>query len=73
MTPPMCFTVENACHVLQVFSECLTEVEEGTADTDLPHSEGVTPMDIPLSVINGETDDDDGQTDAKRPRYDDLD
>ncbi len=83
LTPPMCFTHDNARHVVDALDRCLSEIELGTSpDADRESNMQIserTDLIIPIEVVSGtavlpdaradETDEPDG----KRPKYEDLD
>ncbi|XP_005100294.1 5-phosphohydroxy-L-lysine phospho-lyase isoform X1 [Aplysia californica] len=88
MLPPLCFTTDNARHVVQAFSEALANIESEAARVGLTNREEIVsdrPMDVPLDVITDQTtinvhnysdDEDDAEDDdpvAKRARYEEVD
>lgn len=85
MTPPMCFTLDNARRVVQVLDQALRDIENGAASVGLTTSPGdsgasVSPaISVPLNVITdslGQVSDDDEEEDdlvTKRARYEEMD
>lgn len=80
LTPPMCFTCDNARHVIQVLDKALTEIERGTCPELFDSQPGeeviTTELTIPLDVLNGtsmDRYDSDDEPDFKRARYEDMD
>ncbi len=80
LSPPMCFTCDNARRVVSAFDKCLTEIESGVVPEALENGQVVqepTELTIPLEVVSGQgfdadSDDSDGPG-GKRARYEDLD
>jgi hypothetical protein len=78
LTPPLCFTVDNARQVIQVVDKALAEIERGTCPDrmdDDPDGE-ITELTIPLDVVSGAKNyEDEGNDDpqCKRARYEDMD
>ena len=84
MTPPMCFTLDNARRVVQVFDQALRDIENDAASVGLTsnsNTSGVVPaMDVPLQVITesslvraSDEEDEDEDPVAKRARYEEMD
>ena len=81
LTPPMCFTTDNARRVVQVLDRCLSEIESGTCPDVLRGSNleiisEPTEITIPAEVVSGcriSSDSDEEGSGGKRPRYEDLD
>lgn len=82
LTPPMCFTTDNARRVVQALDRCLSEIESGTCPDVLRGSNleviaEPTEITIPAEVVSGSRidvdSDEDGDSGGKRPRYEDLD
>ncbi|KAK7506554.1 hypothetical protein BaRGS_00002029, partial [Batillaria attramentaria] len=86
LSPPMCFTLDNARRVVQVFDQALRDIEDGAASVGLTtnHSDGsssVSPaVSVPLNVLTesslGQVSDDDEEDEdplAKRARYEEMD
>ena len=84
MTPPMCFTLDNARRVVQVFDQALRDIENDAARVGLTlnsQGPGIAPaMDVPLQVItesnfthDSDEEDEDDDPVAKRPRYEEMD
>lgn len=87
MLPPLCFTMDNARHVVKTLSECLAAIETDAASVGLTNSNAPS-MDVPLDVITDQTiinihnlsdetdeeDDDEGYDPVKkRARYEEVD
>ncbi|KAK7111388.1 5-phosphohydroxy-L-lysine phospho-lyase-like isoform X1 [Littorina saxatilis] len=84
MTPPMCFTLDNARRVVQVFDQALRDIENDAASVGLTsnsESSGVTAtMGVPLHVITesnltraSDEEDEEDDPGAKRARYEEMD
>ncbi|ELT87664.1 hypothetical protein CAPTEDRAFT_223850 [Capitella teleta] len=77
MTPPLCFNIDNARHVIQVIDKVLAEIERGTCPDQMSaqSDEGITELTIPLDIVSGveSYDDDDDDPHCKRARYEDMD
>jgi len=88
ISPPLCFTVENARRVIRAFDECLTEIECGACPDQWESlNAGATPVTIkpippttiPTAVVeghhggNGNGVEDSETPVRKRARYEDLD
>ncbi|KAK6165180.1 hypothetical protein SNE40_023622 [Patella caerulea] len=85
LTPPLCFNCDNARRVIQVFDSILKSIETEAASVGLTSS-GIDMNqsetgDVPITVISGTldrihqttSDDDDGCSDEKRARYEEMD
>ena len=83
LTPPMCFTNDNARRVVQAMDKCLSEIESATCPGALRVSNleviaEPTEITIPAEVVSGsmtgmDSDSDSPDSCGKRPRYEDLD
>ncbi|XP_025102350.1 5-phosphohydroxy-L-lysine phospho-lyase-like isoform X4 [Pomacea canaliculata] len=82
MTPPMCFTCDNAHHVVQVFDQLLQEIENEAATTGLaassvgnPSTSGVGPLHRMISNarFNASDDDSDDNVTSKCAKYEGVD
>ena len=80
LTPPMCFTTDNARRVVRALDRCLSEIESGTCPDALRLSnleviDEPTEITIPVEVVSGSmnSDEDSPSSGGKRPRYEDLD
>jgi len=78
LTPPMCFTCDNARRVIHTFSKILSEIESGACPDQVNEGQRMiepTALFIPMDVIGGtgQDDADDCDPSAKRARYEDLD
>ncbi|XP_046584769.1 5-phosphohydroxy-L-lysine phospho-lyase-like isoform X1 [Haliotis rubra] len=82
LTPPMCFTCDNARQVIQVFDKALRDIETGAVSVGLTQGGDnftiAPPLDVPLQVLSethGLSDEDDDSDDPalKRPRYEEMD
>ncbi|XP_062589545.1 5-phosphohydroxy-L-lysine phospho-lyase-like isoform X2 [Saccostrea cucullata] len=82
LLPPMCFTCDNARRVVQAFDLALADIEKGAGNKPLAQSED-TKMNVPLNILSGlgsstglgilDDPENDGESDSKRPRYDEMD
>ncbi|XP_074648114.1 5-phosphohydroxy-L-lysine phospho-lyase-like [Tubulanus polymorphus] len=88
ISPPMCFTCDNARRLIQTFDRCLGEIElqqsssrgGGGAASDSRREFDHIPVNVLSGMINNSddkmgscSDDDEYTPDCKRPRYEDLD
>jgi len=81
--PPLCFTIENARHLINVFDRVLTEIEADPPTKRQPKTHSLGPgvssnvlgmLQIPLGALTGDLGSDDfDEPSAKRRRYEDLD
>lgn len=80
ITPPMCFTCDNARRVIQAVDTALAEIEKGASDAGLTKfSFGEGRVDIPLNILSSSTgfssedSDSDSERPSKRARYEEVD
>ncbi|GFN98921.1 alanine--glyoxylate aminotransferase 2-like [Plakobranchus ocellatus] len=85
LSPPLCFTTDNARYVVQHFSEVLANIESEAASVGLTNLDEVGSTNVPLDVITDEpsisihalSDEDDEEDEessaAKRARYEEVD
>ena len=72
ISPPMCFTCDNAKNLLNAIDVTLGDIERGSSGThnSLPDS-------IPLDILSTDPlvsdSDSEGGSDIKRPRYEEMD
>ncbi|OPL20814.1 hypothetical protein AM593_03842, partial [Mytilus galloprovincialis] len=53
ITPPLCFTCDNARHIVQAIDTALAEIEKGASEAGLNQSSfGENRMDIPLNILS---------------------
>ena len=75
ITPPMCFTCDNANRVIQAIDRAMTEIEKGASEAGLTMASfGEGKINIPLNVLSStSTFSDDSDSDSepanKRARY----
>ncbi|XP_063446081.1 5-phosphohydroxy-L-lysine phospho-lyase-like [Mytilus trossulus] len=82
ITPPLCFTCDNARHIVQAIDTALAEIEKGASEAGLNQSSfGENRMDIPLNILSmpstsgysSEESDFDSDHPSKRARYEEVD
>lgn len=83
MTPPLCFTCDNARHVIQAIDTALAEIEKGASEVGLTASSfGDGKTDIPLNILSApvtslyssEEEDSDSESPKKKQKiYEDVD
>lgn len=78
LTPPLCFTCDNARHVVQVFDQTLGDIEAGVGSGGGSNEgPGSSSNDISIQVLSelpeGSDEDEDDDPAAKRPRYEEMD
>jgi hypothetical protein len=84
LSPPMCFTCDNAQHVVQLVDKYLREIESGTCPDKVHAATGsnmvvpMTELHIPFELVTGDVllgdDDEDSVQDCiKRQRFEDID
>ncbi|XP_013382484.1 5-phosphohydroxy-L-lysine phospho-lyase [Lingula anatina] len=73
ITPPMCFTADNAQRLIQAFDHALADIEKGTLGRPIrPATEGKYTA-AQMSIIVGDEEDVEQEPDSKRTKYFDLD
>lgn len=82
ITPPLCFTCDNARHIVQAIDTALAEIEKGASEAGLNQSSfGENRIDIPLNILSmpstsgysSEESDFDSDHPSKRARYEEVD
>lgn len=82
MTPPLCFTCDNARRVVQVFDQALREIENDAASVGLTTESGdnrvLGAQNIPFKVFASSdhehsSDDDVDDPSSKRAKYEEMD
>ncbi|XP_064594469.1 5-phosphohydroxy-L-lysine phospho-lyase-like [Liolophura sinensis] len=87
LTPPMCFTCDNARRLVQTFHRVLETIERGALSAGLTtlepgHKPVDEPLDVPIHVLSEveetplcmeEDDSEDGQPRSKHARYEEMD
>lgn len=72
LTPPLCFTLDNARHLIETFDLVLTQLEK-SGDEDLT-PEPSLPLPIGLIGLTNDEDEDEDQSPTKRRRlYEEMD
>ena len=84
MTPPMCFTLDNARRVVQVFDQVLRDIENDAARVGLTSNADTgtvtSAADVPLQVLSetsltrtSDAEEEEEDPACKRAKYEDLD
>lgn len=87
LTPPLCFTCDNARRLVQTFHRLLETIERGALSAGLTtlepgHKPADEPLDVPIHVLSEmgenalcmeEEDSEDGQPRSKHARYEEMD